>query len=204
MRKLMLTLALCVALAALVGAAFAQNAPAPTTAAPAAATPATPPHSVMETVRTAPCILPTLKLMNSQMMQTLSLRLNLTDDQKTKVADLLDKADKDIKPKIEAQIKAGQDYIAQLTNTSTTQAELTMAADKAMKAESDVLMARIGTLFALRGLLTVDQNKQLSDRLTISTYPWREGGQVPGPPMPGAMPKRAPATAPATAPAPAK
>jgi Spy/CpxP family protein refolding chaperone len=197
MRRLLLTLALWVALAAVAGAAFAQNAPVapPKPAVPRTTAPANPmavpPPPRMEMTRSAPCILPTLRLVNPQMMQTLSMRLSLTDDQKSKVADLLDKADKEIKPKIEAQIKAGQDYVAQLTKPTVTQAELTAVADKAMKAETDVLMARINTLFALKALLTPDQNKLLADRLAQYSYPWREGGR----PMPNPTPN--PVSAPA-------
>jgi len=194
MRKVLLTLALCVALAALVGAAFAQAAPAPTTAAPAVASPVTPPpHFRMEILRPAPCILPTLRLINPQMVQIMSVSLSLTDDQKTKLTALLDSSDKVLKPKIEAQVKAGQDYVAQLTKIGATQAELAAAADKAMKAETDVMMAKIETLFAVRGLLTPDQNEQLSKRLAQYMRPWWGGMEAPGPPMPGRALAPAPA-----------
>ena len=193
MRKVMFTLALCVALAALVGAAFAQTAPAPTTAATAVASPMTPPAPPsIDILRHAPCILPTLRLINPQMVQILSASLSLTDDQKTKLTALLESSGKALKPKIEAQVKAGQDYVAVLTKNGATQAELAAAADKAMKAETDILMAKIGTLFAVRTLLTADQNEQFSKRLAQSMRPWQGGGRAPGPPMP----RRAPAPAP--------
>lgn len=197
MRKATFTIALLVALGVVAGAVFAQDAPAaaPKPAAPKAAVspgfPPSPPR--MDITRSAPCILPTLRIVSPQMIQTLSMRLSLTEDQKTKVSDLLNKAEKDIKPKVEAQVKAGQDYVAELAKPEVTQAQLTAAADKALKAEAEVMTMRISALFALKSLLTADQNKLLADRLAAYSFAWREGGR----PAPGPTPAPAPAPAPA-------
>lgn len=189
MKKTLLVLALSFALVALAGVVFAQGAPAPAAAAPAAVTQASPPPPTMQPrsdiPRPVPCILPTLRLINP-----LSSRLSLTDDQKTKVTDLLSKADADLKSKIESQAKIANDYITVLINTSATQADLTAAAEKAMKAETDVLMQRIQTLFALRALLTPEQNKQLSDYLAQATIPWSDRPHMSSP-MRGNVPPAA-------------
>jgi len=186
MRKVLLTLTLCVALAALVGVAFAQDAPAPK---PAVTSPVpTPAPPTIEVLRSGPCILPTLRIINPQMVQILSASLSLTDDQKAKLTELLESSDSVLKPKIEVQIKAGQDYVALLTKVGSTQTELAAAADKAMKAETDVLMAKIGAFVAVRGLLTADQNEQFSKRLSQYMRPWLGGGEVPPPPVPGHAP----------------
>lgn len=173
---------LAIAMIASAGVVYAQEVSKP---------PAPPPPPRMDTMRTPPCILPTLRMISPQMVQTLSLRLNLTDDQKTKVAALLEKAENDIKPKVEAQTKAGQAYIDLLINPNATKAQINAAADKTMKAETDVLTARIDTLFALKGLLNAEQNKLLAERLEQYTSPWRDGGRAV--PQPPAAPANAPA-----------
>lgn len=141
-----------------------------------------------ETVRPAPCILPTLKIVSAQMMPLLAARLDMNEDQKGKVLELLTKLDSDIKPKIEYQNKAAREYIAMLTNSAASQAELAAAGDKVLRAESEVLRARIGGLFALRALLNPDQNKLLTEYLENSTKPWRDQSGPPGPPAPTAPP----------------
>ncbi len=182
MRRPTIALILIAVLIAIAGAALAQ-----------AATPASPEKEParVERVRPAPCILPTLKIISAQMMPMLGARLNMTEDEKTKVLDLLTKLDNDIKPKIENQIKAARDYIAVLTNPNATQAELAAGGDKAMKAESEVLQARISGLFALKALLTPDQNKLLAELLQQSTRPWQEQATPPGPPPPPPPPPKA-------------
>jgi Spy/CpxP family protein refolding chaperone len=140
-----------------------------------------------------PSILPTLRLIDAQMAPTLGFVLNLTDDQKTKVLDLLTKSDNDQKPKIEAQAKAAQDYIALLGKSDATQTDLLAAADKVLKAESEIMAVRIGALVALRAILTPEQNKKLSDAVAQPAHRWL--------PQPGAPPAP-PLTPPPSAPAP--
>jgi len=192
MRRTLIVLIVIAVLTALAGAAPAQSAPPakPAGVDPPPGPPDETPGPRVEILRPAPCILPTLKLVNLQTVQTLSARLSLTEDQKTKITDLLTKADKDLKPKIENQIKLSRDYIAVLTNAGATQSELTAAAEKVMKAESEVLMARIGALFGLKGLLTADQNKQLAEYLELSTRAYRETTRVPAPPEPASAPAK--------------
>ena len=48
-----------------------------------------------------------------------------------------------------------------------------------------------------QGLLTADQNEQLSKRLGQYMRPWWGGGEAPGPPMRGRVPAPAPPPAPA-------
>ena len=177
MKKILLVIALSFALVALAGALFAQGAATSAAATVAPPAPPAPPQlpSRIETLRPVPCILPTLRLISP-----LSGRLNLTEDQRTKVTELLTKADADLKPKIENQIKVAADYVKVLVNTDATQAELVAAANNSMKAETDVLMARIQTLFAMRALLTPDQNKQLSEYLAQATIPWSDRAHVLG------------------------
>jgi Spy/CpxP family protein refolding chaperone len=192
MRQTLIVLIVIAVLTALAGAASAQSAPSGKPAG--VESPPGPPDQTpglrVQILRPAPCILPTLKLVNLQIVQTLSARLNLTEDQKTKITDLLTKADKDLKPKIENQVKLTRDYIAVLTNPGATQSELAAAAEKVMKAESELLMARIGALFGLKGLLTADQNKQLADYLEQSTRAYRETMRVPVPPEPASAPPK--------------
>lgn len=217
MRRTLVLLVLSVALLAMACAAFAQNAPAPApnSAPPAIAPPlgpGTPPPGQRPGVaRTAPCIVPTLRMISPQMMPMLSTRLSLTEDQKTKVLDLLTKLDNDTKPKIEAHTKLAREYAELLIKTDATQADVLAAADKTMKAEGEILSAKIQALFAIKALLTADQSKLLADYMDQYTRPWREPRTVPGsvtpnfvPGQPTPVPAPArPTPAPKTAPAPA-
>lgn len=168
----MRTLLVTIALVTVACAAIAQGAAAPP-APPAGGAPPTGPRGEM--LRPVPCIVPTLRLINPQALAMLSARLNLTEDQKTRIGDMLTKADADIKPKLEAQGKSASEYATLLGDPGVAQAKLTAAAEKTMKAESDVLLARVQTLFALKALLTPEQNKQFSEFLSQSTMPWRDG-----------------------------
>ncbi len=178
MKRLTMMLVILMATVICGGAVLAQGAPA----APAAQRPIAIPK--MDITRTAPCIVPTLRVISPQMMQTLALRLNLTEDQTAKITAVLEKSDKTLKDKVEAQAKAGEDYVALLTNPSSTKAQITAAADKAMKAETEVLIARIDALFEVKALLNAEQNKLLAERLDQYTFPWRAGGKVQPPPPP--------------------
>lgn len=164
MKKLLFMVALGLAISTLGGTAFAQAAAPP-------APPVAPAQLQQRAnyVRPVPCILPTMRLINP-----LTARLNLSGDQKTKVDELLTKADADLKIKVDDQAKAAAAYVTLLTNPKTSQADLTAAAVKAMKAESDVLEQRIQTLFSLKALLTADQNKLLCDFLAQATIPWTD------------------------------
>jgi len=177
MKRTTIALILIAVLTAFAGATLAQAPPAPPEKMAGART---------EMVRPVACILPTLKIVSAQMMPMLAARLNLTEDEKAKVLDVLTKFDKDIKPKIENQIKLARDFTAVLVNPNATQAELAAAADKVMKAESEVLTARIQGLFALKALLTAEQNKQLAEFLDQFAKPWREQSTPPPPPAPPA------------------
>lgn len=186
MKRMTMTLVALVAMTICCGAVLAQGAPAP----PAAQRPIVIPK--MDTTRTAPCIVPTLRMISPQMMQTLALRLNLTEDQTAKITAVLEKSDKALKDKVDAQGKAGEDYVVLLSNPDSTKAQITAAAEKAMKAETAVLMARIDALFEIKALLNAEQNKLLAERLDQYTYPWRSGGkmQPPAPPPPANAPSK--------------
>ncbi len=177
-----MTITLVIIMAAIIcgGAVFAQGAPA----APAAQRPTAIPK--MDIARTAPCIVPTLRVISPQMMQALALRLNLTEDQTAKITAVLEKSDKTLKDKVEAQGKAGEDYVKLLANPNSTKPQITAAADKAMKAETEVLMARIDALFEVKALLNAEQNKLLAERLEQYTFPWRADGKMQPPPPPPA------------------
>jgi len=177
MKKSMLSLILCVLAVALAGTVFAQGAPPP--GPPPGAVP--PP-----TVRPAPCIVPTLRLLNPGMTGMLNARLSLTDAQKTKIADLLAQSDKDYAAKVDMQVKATNDYAQTLIKDGVTEAELTAAAEKAMKAELALVTSRIQLLTELRALLTPDQNKTLTEIIAMYTNPWRpqpKGALAPVPPL---------------------
>lgn len=103
----------------------------------------------------------------------LSSRLKLTDEQKSKINDLMSKADAAVKPKIESQKKAVDKYMQLLQKNDVTETELIAAADEAIKAESVIVTEKLKTLQALRALLNDDQKTELNSMLTRIVSPIR-------------------------------
>lgn len=188
MQKLLFVLivASCLIITAAAGA-FAQtvapNAAATPVVVTAAPLPASPASARPHVARPVPSILPTLRLIDSGMLPTLSFLLNLTDDQKTKAEDLLSKADEDRKPKVAAQVKAASEYIALLGKTSSSQADLTAAAQKVLAADNDLMAARIKALVAFRTVLTPEQNARLAKELQETASRWLPQDNAAGPPL---------------------
>jgi len=123
-------------------------------------------------VQPTSCVLGLLRLIRPTMAQTLVSALNLTDEQKAKVVNLLTKAEEDAVPKVEAQRKAAQEFAIAVGKESTTQAEMMAAAEKAMKAEAELLNDKIRTLYALKAMLTDEQNTKLAAKLMSLSVPW--------------------------------
>lgn len=127
----------------------------------------------------APCIVPATRVLHPRMVDMLAARLSLTEDQQKKIADLLTRVEEDMAPVIEAQQAAARDFVIAFGNPDTSQADLVAAAEKAMKAELAIMTERIKTLYALRALLTPEQNKSFSELLEQYTSPWRAQGAQP-------------------------
>lgn len=174
MKNILFVLALSVILVVVVTAAFAEDSSAPVGPVNSVTQqkPIMPPAS--KTPYPAPCIAPTLRVLQSSMLPMLTTRLNLTADQQTKIKDLVTQCEQACLPKIEAQIQATQNYITLLTKDGVTEAELTAAVNTTMKAEGDILIEKVKTLTAIRALLTPDQNKTLTEMLTQWTSPWQQ------------------------------
>lgn len=182
MKNTSLALALSVLLVVVIGAGVFADEPAPPT-------PGAPPGAeVKMPVMPAPCIVPTTRILHPRMVDMLSARLNLGEDQKTKISDLLSSADEALTPQIEAQQQAARDFAVAFGKVDTSQADLIAAAEKAMKAETSIVTERIKTLYALRALLTAEQNKTLSDLLEQYTSPWRAQGTQSRTAPPRALP----------------
>lgn len=159
----------------------AEAGAATATAAPAVTAPPLTGPAILraQVVRPAPSILPTLRLIDSEMLPTLGFLLTLTDDQKSKAQDLLGKSDDELKPKIAAQVKAASDYITLLGKPSASQADLTTAAQKVLAADSDLIAARIKAFVAFKAILTAEQNTRLAQELQQTASKW-----LPQPPAP--------------------
>lgn len=155
----------------------AQAAPAAPPSEPLSAPSIFPRHENI--LRPVPSILPTLRSIDSEMLPLLVFKLNLTDDQKAKAQGLLAKSDDEQKPKIEAQNKAAQEYIALLGKPDAKQADLLAAAQNVFKAEGEIMAVRIGALIALRAMLTPEQNKKLSDALEQPSRRWLRQPDAP-------------------------
>ncbi len=111
--------------------------------------------------------------------------MNLTDDQKIKVTDLLVKAEKDSEPAVMAQKKAAEDFVTLLGKQDASEKDLRAAAISAESAEQALIMEKIKTLMALRALLTSGQNEALSKWLDRWTAQWKP---MPQPLLPAPMP----------------
>ena len=185
MRKLTVLLVLSGLLVAWGAAVLAQGpaaAPATTPAAPAMA-----PAMLAPMLSPTPCILQALRLLHPQLMPFLAKRLNLTDAQKTQIADLLTKSEDAIKPKIEEQRKAAADFAIAMAKSDTTEAALLAAAEKAQKAEMAIIADRIKTLVAVRAAFTDQQKTDFTQFVEQRTMIWR-GEAFPPRPMPPAKP----------------
>ena len=135
---------------------------------------------------TVTCIVQSLRQIRASQIQTLALRLGLSEEDKAKVLNLLTKTEEDSTPLYEAQRMTAEAYAIALTKETTTQAELLAAAAKAMKAESDVLDSKIKTLYALKAMLKPEQNAALNTLLKQYSMQWlpREMRMAPAPMVP--------------------
>lgn len=136
-----------------------------------------------------PCALMMLRFLRPSMVPSLVKILSLTDDQTSKVTDLLTKADEAAKPKVEDQRKATKDFATALASPDASQAALVTAFEKAMKSETAIAAESVKTLFALRGLLTDQQKADFTKMIESRTDAWRRegmgmglGGPTPLPP----------------------
>lgn len=135
---------------------FAQETP------PAAPPMQGPSSSKPASVMPLPCPVSSLHIISGRAIRLLTARLDLTDDQKTKVENLLTKADDELKPVIEEQKKANERYTKLLLSNDTSESDLNAAAMEAMKVEPKIMAQKIKTLVALRALLNDDQKTKLN------------------------------------------
>lgn len=140
-----------------------------------------------------PCVLSALRVLHPRMTPMLAARLSLSDEEKAKVLDLLTKADEALKPKIEAQKKAAEEFVNSLTKDGLDQAALIAAGENAMKAESAILAEKIKTLADLRAILTSRQKIELNKMLEQFSSPWKPRPPAEAQPV---MPPAAPSTPP--------
>jgi Spy/CpxP family protein refolding chaperone len=167
MKKMLFILALILLFPA--AAAVAEDVPPP----PPPPAPSQEHSAVLTNVFPAPSPLSTLHIISRSGISMLSSRLKLTDEQKSKINDLMSKADAAVKPKIESQKKAVDKYMQLLQKNDVTETELIAAADEAIKAESVIVTEKLKTLQALRALLNDDQKTELNSMLTRIVSPIR-------------------------------
>lgn len=106
-------------------------------------------------------------------------QLKLSDDQKAKVADILNKLEEAQKPLIKTQRLAAEEFVVSLTKPGLQAVELQAGAEAAMKAEAAILTERIKTLVGLRAALAPDQLTELNKMIDQTTIPWRPGASSP-------------------------
>lgn len=140
------------------------------------------PKPEVRPVTPKPCVMQSLYMLQTEGMKFQAERLKLTEDQKTKLDEVTGKSDDALKPLIEAQRKASQDYAALLIKPDARVAEVKTAAEAAVKAEGAILAERVNRLFAIRALLTPEQLAEFNSNLEMQTRIWRMDN--PGVPQP--------------------
>lgn len=183
MKRTLLIAALCIT-AALAQAAMAADAPPPPPMAPPATGAPVNPQSFPR-----PCILYAFRFLHPRALDMMVRELNLSDTQKTQVIELIGKLDETSRPLVEAQRKAAEDFAVAMANPSITPQALTAASEKVMKAEQDLMVENIKALYAIKSLLTADQQPQWTRFLEQRTMPYRAPAPGPqGPPPPPGQP----------------
>lgn len=177
-RRVVSVLALVILAVCLSVTCFSQAAPPAATAEPGVSATAITPGSPSSVP--SPCVVNALRILSPQRIQMLAERLKLTDDQKTRIAGILNKSEDMQKPLIQTQKVAAEEFVVGLTKAGLHEAELQAVADAAMKAESVILTQRIKTLVALRAALNPDQVTELNTMIDQTTVIWRSGGSAPG------------------------
>ena len=122
----------------------------------------------------APSVLSVFRLFNPIMADVLSSKLNLDSNQKTKLADILAKADESAEPKVEAQRLAAEKFVIVLAKNGSTDAEIKSAGDAAVKADADLLDERINTFSSIKNILNDQQKKDLAKFVADYTVIWRQ------------------------------
>ncbi len=140
------------------------------------------------------CLLQSMRFMSPLTWPSLSARLSLTDEQKTKVSDLLAKADETLKALVETQRKTAENFAVAMAKPETDQTALLAAADEVMKAEAAIMTERVKTFGELKALLDDEQKVELGKYLENTKTWWRESGS------PGLVPLTLPAPAPPVVP----
>lgn len=190
MKRAVLVLSLAIALAASVAVSFAQEPSANPPGPPQGPPPQMGPGPGMAGPMPPPCIITSLRILQSRMMPMLEVHLKLTADQKAKVVDFLSKSEEAMRPLIDAHRKASEVFVDALATTGTTEAALRTAGENVMKAEAALLAERVKTFIGLRALLTNEQNQELNKIMIQNTAPWRpQAPQGPPPPMPQPAPR---------------
>jgi len=133
-----------------------------------------------------PPILSAFRFLHPRVADVLVKELGLSGAQEKQVRDLIDKLDTDTKPRIEAQRTAVEEFVVTLSSKSATQSALEAAADKVTKAETDLVNENIKAFFALRALLTPEQDSLLMKYVGERTQGFRA---LPPPAAPAQAPR---------------
>ncbi len=174
LKRVILVALLCVLPVVFAAVVVAEEAAASNVEEPAKPAPVARPPSPY------PCVSGTMRLLQPHTVSMLAVRLKLTDQQKTEVTNLLTKAQEDMAGKIDTQRKTATGFVLALAKEDVTAAALESAADKAMKAETELFRAKIKTLFAVKSKLTLEQNKELALLLKLYTKAWQPSGMRTG------------------------
>jgi hypothetical protein len=111
------------------------------------------------------CPVAALRIPMPPEVKRLTDELKLTEDQQTKLSDLVQKFQSKWPDMSDASRNTSKALKDEIAKSDTTKAKVAEAAAKAVKAESAMLDAETGFWMDFKALLTADQNKSLGDLL---------------------------------------
>ncbi|MFQ3549456.1 MAG: Spy/CpxP family protein refolding chaperone [Armatimonadota bacterium] len=134
------------------------------------------PTMVMETItvnESVQGVTLALRVIEPHMLEALKIRLKLTDEQVEKVKSLLESENKNIRPLVGTHLMASQEFAVEISSEYFNEEKLKKASEKLMKAETDLINARLSVLAKFRAILTDEQQKQLAELMKSYTAIWQ-------------------------------
>lgn len=125
--------------------------------------PSLPATMVPAAPQAAPPIAPALRILDSSTIDLLAKRLELSDDQKIQVQNILKQAEQDIRPLADANWQATQQFVNLLKQKEPDMKALEGASKKIAETDQAILMRKVQSLVSIRTVLTPEQDTILAE-----------------------------------------
>ncbi|MGQ9455695.1 MAG: Spy/CpxP family protein refolding chaperone [Armatimonadota bacterium] len=129
-------------------------------------------------VEPSPCPLMALRFIRLAAVSRLTKDLNLTEEQVTRVTEILKSSGESVRAKIEEQRRAVSDFVTVLANPKASESEMVESFEKAVRSESAIAAELVRAMIAVREVLTEEQKAAFAKMLELWTNPWK-GKPVP-------------------------